>query len=484
MSVPETESSFSYHLWLLALVAGVAGTLLFRLGEVPSQTAAEWRCRQVITGMVTTGDLLVPRGNGVPHLTKPPLFYWHAVFWSRLLGHAGRFQQRFPSVLCALGLLGLTYVWGRSIGGASVGLVAAACLAMTNLLYSMGRRGTYDSQFAFLCVAALLTANYYRTSRRGWLVPIFALLAALAFLTKGPPVFMFVGLPILIYLIERRHWNLVFDRRVWPWLLLIVPLSLSWGAVILLKVPEARKVFLSEVVLPLGVEVGETTAHHYKSPLFFIERSPSILFPALLLLPLVIRQAWRTRGWRETDALRLCFWAVSGPLVFLSIIPQKQPHYFLPLLAPLSVLYGITLVETVPTHIRTKWFYVPGRLLGLSSCVTAGIFIFFFWRIIPESVWFWGGCCVVMLALGSALVFGSLHFRGASLLSMSLLITWTAVLCFYGSFNIWDLQFKHGVVFDRPEYQEEQWKANFEQYPWLQKIFKVKYHGEQVIETP
>ncbi len=484
MRICRVERSPSHSIWLLALFAGVGVTLLFRLGDAPSYTAAEWRCRQVVTSMISTGDLLVPRIDGAPHLTKPPLYYWHAVFWSRLFDHAGRFQHRFPSVLSALGLVGLAYLWGRSAGGSSLGLLSAACLAGMNLLYSRGRQGTFDSQLAFFCVAALLTADRYRTTRRPAWIPLFALLVVLAFLTKGPPAFMFIGLPILLYLLERRRLGVLLNRHVWPWLLLILPLSLAWFVVILMRVPQAREILLSEAVLPVGVEIGKTTAKHYKWPLFFLERSPSILFPALLLLPAVVWQAWRSRGWPKNRSLRLAFWAVLGPLVFLSIIPQKQVHFFFPLLVPLSVLYGKALMEIVSTSEASAWLYIPVPVFGAICWIMAALVVFFEAQIIPETPWLWGSCLVVLIGAGFVLLFGGRRRPGTSFLSVGLLATWAMFLCFYGSLNVWDLQFKHGTVFDRPEYHAEQWADNFQKYPWLQEIFREKYHGERVIETP
>ena len=76
------------HAWLwLAIAAGVV--YVAGLDAGPPVVNAEVRCVDIARTMYATGEVLVPRLEGEPHLTKPPLFHWLSYAVSTCRGEAG-----------------------------------------------------------------------------------------------------------------------------------------------------------------------------------------------------------------------------------------------------------------------------------------------------------------------------------------------------------------------------------------------------------
>ncbi len=457
--------------------------MLFRLGDSPSSTNAEWRCRQVIVNMVTTGEILVPRLDGEPHLTKPPLFYWHGVFWSWVFGDAGRFEQRLPSVLCAAGLLALVYFWGKSAGGRETGIASVICLTLMHHFYSMARQGTYDMQFALFCGLSLFAFDRHLQTRDTRWLPVLVLMLVLGIMTKGPPILMYIGLPVLFFLWRNREFCEVLNKRFWLWLMMVVPLSMVWFVALVILVPDARQVFISQFLLPFGAEVSNPTARHYGPFYYYFEHAPDLLLPLLFFLPAMFIHLWRSRYTMENITQRLCLYAVAAPFCLLSLLPQKQSHYLLPVLAPLAIVCGKAYVEILAKEDLWPYLKIPAAILGTALGVCGLIFTFFFVVAIPEKLWIWIPCVALLFAAGIILVyFGKRQFIAMGICAC-LVGGWAIILCHYGSLHIWDMQFKEGVVFERSDYDQAHWDSVFQKYPWLKRVFRVKRKEGHVIES-
>ena len=113
------------HLLLLAVVAAAA--LAPGLATIPLVETTEGRYASIAAAMVKTGDWLVPRYNGIPHLEKPPLAYWLAAASIRLFGES-ELAVRLPCLLAGVGLVLATAWLGAAMFGRRAGFVGAALL--------------------------------------------------------------------------------------------------------------------------------------------------------------------------------------------------------------------------------------------------------------------------------------------------------------------------------------------------------------------
>jgi 4-amino-4-deoxy-L-arabinose transferase-like glycosyltransferase len=485
---------------VIVLLLGVAVTLGFRLGAGPPIASYEIRCWKTVSEMTRTGDWLVPRRDGQPALNKPPLFYWSAWIAGRLAGGASYATLRAPSLIAALGLLFLTYLWGRSIGGMKLALVSAGVLAMMVKFYELGRAGTFEMMLALFTNAALLTYDRIYWSGRRWLLPVFFLMIVAAFMTKGPPTFLIVGVPILLFYEFRSEFpRLVkflkegsIGRRIvglpvvllweaginlcraltWRIVLGLVAtllLSLLWFAVILYRVPGAWERFYSEAVLPMGVEGTKHTAEHFHHFSYFFSRFPFITPFASLLLPLVIWRGWKTRFWRDDPRMRYCAWIAAGLLVGFSLFPQKQSHYLLPLFPAIAILMADAAVWAADAKSKVHWAWLglPSIAVGVATVISIVPGAFYFRVLLQTNLGAVVALCGIVALLGCAIVGLAVKRRWPATAGVILVTTWLLFSIGFGSCEVLRARFKTGdVTYDAPHWAEAR-----KSYPFIEDIF-------------
>jgi 4-amino-4-deoxy-L-arabinose transferase-like glycosyltransferase len=350
--------------------------------------------------MYQTGDLLVPRLKGKPHLTKPPLFHWLAYVVSCLRGQASISSVRIVSGLAAATTVLLTYGIGLQLYGPGAALWAGL-LALTNLgLLNHGHRGTFDAALAaFVCMAML---GYVLVSRKNRPVGWFLVVAGLSggFMIKG---FMGWLAPLLPMMLDRGPARFR-TREFWRSALAVAPvvgiLSLAWYAYLIAYVPQARAILQDVVTVNFGVRSsGVKMAFHHEPLLYYLWTTPEVLLPwFFILMPVFLRYRRRwSECWRGPDRLPLVW--LGANVLFLSLIPAKAGRYIVPLVPAFSLLGGSVLsyaqqrdgmtdhfwrkwvlgclivLGAVGATVLPVWLWVrPGRSLG-SSAVASALFV-------------------------------------------------------------------------------------------------------------
>src|SRR5262245_44895519 len=94
--------------WPWVLAAALA--LLPALGRMPLTDPDEARYAETSREMLRGGDLVVPRFDGAPRLSKPPLIYWAQSGAFSTLGESES-SARIPSLLSAIATLILVAWW-------------------------------------------------------------------------------------------------------------------------------------------------------------------------------------------------------------------------------------------------------------------------------------------------------------------------------------------------------------------------------------
>jgi 4-amino-4-deoxy-L-arabinose transferase-like glycosyltransferase len=371
-----------FALAALVFLAALAFSLYLGLGADPTGRISEVRCVEVVKNMVASGDWLVPRlGEGV-RLQKPPLFYWAGAAVATLSGDTSPWSVRAVSAAAALGLAALVMAWGRSLGGAGLGLVAAASLSAMQQFGSSGRRGDAEMLLACLSTAALLCFDRMHAGRRGELLPWFALLVGLAFLAKATAVLLTVIGPIAVYLALRRELGLLRDRRALAAAAVVAAIGLSWYVALLVFVPGAFDSLRGALLLPLGSAESHAGSAHFKPPWWYLSVLPVRAAPASLLLPLVIWRLWKTRLYRDDPRRRFAALVFLVPFAAFSALPQKQKHYTLSMLPGLALCTADALAaaarELGPRFaLGLRVLGTPLALAGLA--LTVLLALFFVW---------------------------------------------------------------------------------------------------------
>ncbi|MBI3128315.1 MAG: glycosyltransferase family 39 protein [Candidatus Tectomicrobia bacterium] len=342
--------------WIpLALLAIPVLLVWINLGGGAAKLPVEARSREIIQTMARTGDWLVPRVDGKPFLSKPPLYHWIGAISARIRGEADWWSARVPSAIGAMVMLAVTVAWGTALGGPALGGLAGLLTGMMALFLIMARRGSPDMAFSAACVAALYLFERLWHGRRRNLLPAFGLSLALAALAKGTTLLPVVGIPAALALTLRRGWGRVFRREVLMWLAAAALAGGSWYLLVFVQMPkEAIHWALLEGLQPVGVEVVGHTGRHFRAFWYYLYRIWDIAIPVSVLLPLTARHVWRAGRWRGRGGWAFVVWTFVVVLVFFSVLPAKQPHYLLPVLP----LLGLMAADALLAHIDDP----PGSL--------------------------------------------------------------------------------------------------------------------------
>jgi 4-amino-4-deoxy-L-arabinose transferase-like glycosyltransferase len=117
--------------WLIYLiVALVAGTIYLGCTVSPPSLMddVDGAVAQIARNMVTSGDWVTPRADGIAFLEKPAMFYWPIAVSFKVFG-IHDWAARIPFALSAIGLACLTCAFGTWAVGRKAGLCAGLCMA-------------------------------------------------------------------------------------------------------------------------------------------------------------------------------------------------------------------------------------------------------------------------------------------------------------------------------------------------------------------
>lgn len=198
------------------LVLCVVGFLAFfwRLGDV-AFLENEGMYAAITQEMVSSGDWVTLRFDGVRYFEKPPLWFWLTALGFSTVGPS-EFTTRLWTALSALCLVLLTYLLGRRLVGDRAGFFSALILASSFVLPLSARRASTDLLFSLFLALALygfvLCAEGADHILRGPL--LFSFGAGLAVLAKGLIGVLFPVLIIGLYVLVTGEYALL--RRMRP----------------------------------------------------------------------------------------------------------------------------------------------------------------------------------------------------------------------------------------------------------------------------
>src|SRR5437867_2385552 len=129
--------------WRVGIAMLAVFVLFFQLGTRGLNEPDEGRYAEVGREMAASGDWLVPRFNGVEHLSKPPLTYWLIAASIKVFG-ANEWAARLPAGLAALATVVALYLLVRRAADETTGLWAAAVLLSCAQFFIVARLITTD----------------------------------------------------------------------------------------------------------------------------------------------------------------------------------------------------------------------------------------------------------------------------------------------------------------------------------------------------
>ncbi len=198
-------------LLLLALVGGIYFT---RIDYLPIR-GEETRRARIACEILESGDWIVPRQQGEPFTSRPPLGNWPIAWSIAVAGDCTTFATRLPTVLATLLTTLLVYGYSRNFLPRLGSLAAAASYATMGLVMQMGQVAETDATFTLLLAGSLLCWHWNFAGRQApwtaWLVGYG--LAGLATLTKGPQAPAYFAAAAGMYLFIVGQWPKLLRGR-------------------------------------------------------------------------------------------------------------------------------------------------------------------------------------------------------------------------------------------------------------------------------
>jgi 4-amino-4-deoxy-L-arabinose transferase-like glycosyltransferase len=208
----DAGNGLSVHLIVLLFAAAVyAGCMISPPSLMDDVDAVQ---AQISRNMLTSGDWVTARLDGIAYLEKAPLIYWLMAFCFRLFGPYD-WAARIPVVVSALALAWLTTAFGAWAFGRRAGFYAGLCISTCFGLFLFTRILIPDVMLTAditLSMWAFLRAIEEREPHARLWAFILAVSLGLSLLLKSLIGVVFPLAAGLVYLAMTRQ---LFDGKVW-----------------------------------------------------------------------------------------------------------------------------------------------------------------------------------------------------------------------------------------------------------------------------
>ncbi len=151
----QAPSKWWQELELALLVVLVVAAFFSRMTAL-SVRGEESRRGLIAREMLETGDWIVPRCQGVPLFSRPPLQNWLIALVATVRGKVDAVALRLPSDCAILLTTILIYGYGRLFLTKMGALTAGAAFASMGQVLELGRTGETDALFTLFVTGSLL----------------------------------------------------------------------------------------------------------------------------------------------------------------------------------------------------------------------------------------------------------------------------------------------------------------------------------------
>jgi Dolichyl-phosphate-mannose-protein mannosyltransferase len=313
---------------------------------------------QIARNMLSSGDWVTARLDGVAYLEKPPLIYWMMAISYKVFG-LHDWAARIPIALSAIALCLTTAAFGAWAFGRRAGFYAGLCMSTCIGLFLFTRILIPDVvltlAIALALWAFLRVLEEEEPHPRVW-AAVFAASLGVGLLLKSLIAIVFPVAAVVIYLLCTRQ---IFSARVWKrlrplsGLAIILLIAAPWHILAMFRNPPYLSFtmksvpgeyhgffwffFINEQLLRF-LDLRYPRDYNTVPRLYFWLLNLAWLFPWSVYLPAAIRLSYRSvdRAGR-TRLLALCW--IGFVLVFFTF-STTQEYYSMPCYPAFALLIG------------------------------------------------------------------------------------------------------------------------------------------------
>ena len=335
--------------WLLVLAVW-AIIYLPALGSFEIKSEEGRRILPAIT-MLDTGNYVVPQIGSDTYFSKPPLVNWLIAGSFKVFGRS-EWTARLPSVLAILAVaLAFVFVARSALNPAGATIAALVWLTTAGLI-EKGRLIEIEAVYVSLSALAIICwLSCWLTNRSPWLTWIVPWIwLGLGWLAKGPVHLVFFYAVVVLVLWKSKRLKILFHPAHFVGLLVMLAIFAAWAIPFLQMSSQSRALTKWSAQFS-----GRVTPHFFNvgSAAYTLVRAVGQLLPWVLLLPLL-----RFDRFGETDDRQLAkglVWAVSVPLVLVSLVPVSAARYSLPAAAPFCWLVALAFTRDAFVPLSLAW---------------------------------------------------------------------------------------------------------------------------------
>lgn len=407
----------------------LAAVWLITIQIRPMLDPDEGRYAEIPREMVTTGDWVTPRLDGLKYFEKPALQYWATAALYAVAG-LSNWTSRLWTVGLGFACLPLIYGWLARLYDRRAAVAAVAILAMSPYFGIIGHLDLLDASFTFWMCATVLafalaqSAPQRSGQERGWMLICWTV-AALAVLTKGIVVFVLAGGTLIAYsVVERdlRPWRRMHVTLGIP---LFLALTTPWFIVVSLRNTDfASFFFIHEHFQRFLTKEAQRVEPWW----YFLALLVVGALPWLVPLARASRDAWRDSSLNSHfKPLKFLLIFSALTLVFFSLSSSKLATYILPMFPLLAALTAVAVVGRPGFLSRSA---AVGA--GLAVFVAAGLLVYSQHRngMIPAQAAGWAVAAAVAALLAVAVSWMS-RSEAPWAVALVFIFVWQALLCEY-----------------------------------------------------
>ncbi len=348
---------------------------------------------QIARNMLTSGDWVTARLDGVEYLEKAPLVYWAMAVAYKVFG-VHDWAARVPIVLAAIGLAWITALFGRWAFGERAGFYAGLCIASGVGLFLFTRILIPDVIVTLTTTVAMwsfLRAIDEEEQHARWWAFVWAACMGIGLLLKSLIGVLFpVAAGVLYLLLTQR----LFSARMWKKLHLvsgmavILVIALPWHVLAAVRNPPVFAFtlhsgpgqyhgflwffFINEQLLRFLNLRYPRDYDTVPRPLFWLLMLVW-LFPWSVYLPAAVKLSFKPMDRASHTRLLAMCWA--GVVMIFFTFSTTQEYYSMPCYPALALLIGSAMAS------ENSWVRKGTHALTVISAAATATVIGIYWKV-------------------------------------------------------------------------------------------------------
>jgi 4-amino-4-deoxy-L-arabinose transferase-like glycosyltransferase len=335
--------------------------------------------------MLQRNDFVVPYMDGIRYLIRPPMHFWLVAASYKLLGES-EFATRLPIGLAMVGLVLLSFEFGRRFFGERAGLYGALAVATSVGMFIFTRNMIPEA------IYALAFEGIFYLFLRSWTGSLdprigywgAAALCGIAVMTRAAIGLLFPAAIIVAFITMTRGWHRWRELRLFSSTAIFLAVAAPWHILAAMRTPGFFwAYFINEHI---NRALGTRLPHDYGALPLWLWWSEHLvwLFPWSFFLPLALRELpLSPREWGKPmdpgqQARMLLFvWAGVILLFFTIESGSRTEYYSFGAWPAICMLLGLGIADAEETD--QAWLIPVQRALAALSVVLAAVAGYFLW---------------------------------------------------------------------------------------------------------